>query len=261
MSWRALLVIASTGSTTRACVPRCRFDGADPPDCVVYGQLGDGELIAFHRASQDCLDQFSIKDQAVDEDQLEIMFPNADGTGGRPSAFVSWLRFDGGAVVESQKASFPQIFVEVGGKMVLRDAVALDGVQGGNEINCDPASACWQAFKLWLGDRGADEMADVGRTLWARMASSRELEQALVRVRLCSDGDPAAVCAPLAAQVADLTVQRPDKACSAFGLGPGSRDLPDCAPGGNGTNATDAAAGRAVVSSAATVCVAAVALL
>ena len=54
MSWRALLVIASTVSTTRACVPRCRFDGADPPDCVVYGQLGDGELIAFHRASQDC---------------------------------------------------------------------------------------------------------------------------------------------------------------------------------------------------------------
>ena len=78
-------------------------------------------------------------------------------------------------------------------------------------------------------------MAAAGRTLWARQRSSREKEQALVRIRLCSDG-PEEVCEPLSTQVQDVKAANPDKFCS------GSKTLPDCAgpAGGNGTDAATA---------------------
>jgi len=90
---------------------------------------------------------------------------------------------------------------------------------------------------------GAAEMAAAGRTLWARQRSSREKEQALVHIRLCSDG-PEDVCEPLSTQVQDVKAANPDKYCSAFGLGPGSKTLPDCAGPAGGGNGTDAATGR-----------------
>ena len=86
-------------------------------------------------------------------------------------------------------------------------------------------------------------MAAAGRTLWARQKSSREKEQALVRIRLCSDG-PEEVCEPLSSQVQDVKAANPDKFCSAFGLGPGSKTLPDCAGPAGGGNGTDAATAR-----------------
>lgn len=60
---------------------------------------------------------------------------------------------------------------------------------------------------------GAAEMAAAGRTLWARQRSSREKEQALVHIRLCSDG-PEDVCEPLSTQVQDVKAANPDKYCS-----------------------------------------------
>ena len=45
-------------------------------------------------------------------------------------------------------------------------------------------------------------------------------------------------------QVQDVKAANPDKFCSAFGLGPGSKTLPDCAGPAGGGNGTDAATGR-----------------
>ena len=105
----------------------------------------------------------------------------------------------------------------------------------------DDLCGTWTAFRQHLEGPGAAEMAAAGRTLWARQRSSREKEQALVHIRLCSDG-PEDVCEPLSTQVQDVKAANPDKYCSAFGLGPGSKTLPDCAgpAGGNGTDAATA---------------------
>ena len=140
------------------------------------------------------------------------------------------MRFTNNQVTDSLKASFPAYFVEVGGTMTFRD-----------DLSCSGTSACWTAFRQYLEGPGAAEMAAAGRTLWARQRSSREKEQALVRIRLCSDG-PEEVCEPLSSQVQDVKAANPDKFCSAFGLGPGSKTLPDCAgpAGGNGTDAATA---------------------
>ena len=224
-----LLALAASVKASENCT-LCGFDAADPPDCVVPGQLGDGELIPWARASQECLDVFSIKDEAIDPDTLAQMFPSSDGSEGNVGAFTNWLRFTNNQVTDSLQASFPAYFVDVGGTMTFRD-----------DLSCSGTSACWTAFRQYLEGPGAAEMAAAGRTLWARQKSSREKEQALVRIRLCSDG-PEEVCEPLSTQVQDVKAANPDKFCSAFGLGPGSKTLPDCAgpAGGNGTDAATA---------------------
>ena len=55
---------------------QCSFTSADPPGCVAYGQLGDGNLIPWAVASQECLDLYKIKDEAIDSDLLGSIFPN-----------------------------------------------------------------------------------------------------------------------------------------------------------------------------------------
>ena len=203
--------------------------------CTVCGQLGDGVLIPWYKASQECLDVFNIKDQAIDPELLAQMFPNSDGSGGNAGAFVNWLRFTNNQVTDSLKASFPTYFVDVGGTMTFRDDLA-----------CSSTSACWTAFRCYLEDAGAPEMAAAGQALWARQASSREKEQALVHIRLCSDG-PEEACEPLSTQVQDIRAENPDEYCSAFGLGPGSsKTLPDCdGPRGGGSNGIGTDAGMA----------------
>ena len=76
-----------------------------------------------------------------------------------------------------------------------------------------------------------------------------------MRIRLCSDG-PEEVCEPLSTQVQDVKAANPDKFCSAFGLGPGSKTLPDCA-GPAGGNGTDAATARRLCAAVGVVVVAA----
>ena len=77
-----------------------------------------------------------------------------------------------------------------------------------------------------------------------------------MRIRLCSDG-PEEVCEPLSTQVQDVKAANPDRFCSAFGLGPGSKTLPDCAGPAGGGNGTDAATARRLCAAVGVVVVAA----
>ena len=62
-----LLALAASVKASENCT-LCGFDAADAADCVVPGQLGDGELIPWARASQECLDVFSVRPRAGVED-------------------------------------------------------------------------------------------------------------------------------------------------------------------------------------------------
>ena len=70
----ALLFSGTFVSAESPC--QCTFTSADDPTCVAYGQLGDGVLIPWSIASQECLDLFKIKDEAIDPESLANMFPN-----------------------------------------------------------------------------------------------------------------------------------------------------------------------------------------
>ncbi|KAL9183262.1 hypothetical protein ACHAXT_005049 [Thalassiosira profunda] len=224
------VAVVPLASASEPC--QCTFTSADPPNCVAYGQLGDGNLIPWTVASQDCLNLYKIKDGAVDPATLEGMFPNPDGTGGSPSAFVNYLRFDSGSVASGIKAGFPQFWEEsatTAGKMELKDEI----IVGGETVACSSdmggsESDCYNAMKDYFAvDPGAAEMAGVGQQLHNAAAVSREKEQSLARIRLCEEGG-AAECGATSEQVLEVKAANPDKFCSAYALGPAGYSYPKC---------------------------------
>lgn len=209
----------------------CTFtdqDDSSTTSCKVYGQLGDRILIGWDRASQDCLDEFQIKDEAIDPDQLTSIFPNTDGTNGNVNSFVNYLRFDTGSVVDGIKISFPQFFQEDAqtNTVSLLDTITVDGTT----YDCKTsASDCYNAMKTYFTtDPGATEMANIGKSLYDQSKVSREKEQSFVRIRLCAE-TASDVCEPLASQVAAFKANHTSKNCSAFGLGPAGVSIPGCA--------------------------------
>ena len=218
---------------------QCSFTSADPPGCVAYGQLGDGNLIPWAVASQECLDLYKIKDEAIDSDLLESIFPNPDGSDGSTSGFVNFLRFEDGSVASSIKAGFPRFYEEsntMAGKMEVKDAIVVDG----ETITCSSdmggsQSDCFNAMKVYFASEpGASEMAGVGQQLYNAAAVSREKEQSVVRIRLCMEGG-APECGAASEMVLKKMEENQDKYCSAFGLGPEPYDYPKCFGGGSGS--------------------------
>jgi hypothetical protein len=77
----------------------------------------------------------------------------------------------------------------------------------------------------------ASEMQAIGVSLYDQQAVSREKEQSLVRIRLCSDSGTSTSssrCETLSTQVQEVLAANPSKYCSAFGLGPASYTIPGC---------------------------------
>ena len=225
---------------------QCSFSSADPPDCVAYGQLGDGIPIPWSIASQECLDLYKIKDEAIDPGMLESIFPNPDGSDASVSGFVNYLRFEDGSVASSIKAGFPLFYDEsdmMAGKMELKDEIVVDGEtivcssdMGGSQ------SDCYNGMKVYFASEpGASEMAGVGQQLYNAAAVSREKEQSIVRIRLCEEGG-AAECGAVSDQVLEKMAVNPDKFCSAYGLGPVGFDYPKCFESG-GANTDIGSAG------------------
>ena len=221
-----VLLAAPLAGAEESCA--CRFQQSDPADCRVYGQLGDGVLIPWHRASQECLDVFNIKDEAIPPSTLDSIFP--DGLDGEPrvSSMVSYLRFTSDAVSTGIKLSLTDFFVQdaSGSAAVFKEEIVVDG----QTVNCeDSQSACWRAVTDYFNtDEGMAVLKDIGETLYMQQAVSKEKEQSLVRIRLCSDGaDPD--CGALSDQVQDYVQDLGDSTfCSAYGLGPNTDDLPYC---------------------------------
>ena len=208
----------------------CQFLDSDPPDCKVYGQLGDDVLIGWSKASQECLDLHSIKVQSIDPNTLKGMFPNPDGSGANPSAFVNYLRFQAGtSAVNGIRLSFDEFFAEDvtrAGTAVLRETIVVKGVT----YECKPSeNDCWNtALKTYFAEEpGKSEMEEVAVDLYNRQKLDRELEQSTVRIAICSEsGD---VCEPLKAEIEDR--KKNASGCSAFGLGPAENEIPPSCTG------------------------------
>ena len=219
----------------------CEFVSSDLPDCKVYGKL-NGNLIAWNRSPQSCLDAFNIKRQAVDPAKLSNMFPNSDGTGGNINAFVNFLRFDVGSVVYGIRAGFPAFFTESApGIVVFKEQITVLGV----DYFCRTSeSSCWNALKDYFAESpGTAEMAQVGVALYAEQRNSLELEQSLSRIRMCNviDGDEvlndaSTVCQGIFQQMETERANNPGLACSSFAFGPGSTEVCSRNGGGGGSN-------------------------
>ena len=87
-------------------------------------------------------------------------------------------------------------------------------------------------MKLYFASEpGASEMTDVGQRFYQAAAVSREKEQSMVRIRLCSDGPAPEECGNLSDQVQQIMADNVDNEelfCSAYGLGPAGLDYPKC---------------------------------
>jgi hypothetical protein len=218
----------------------CSFQASDPADCRVYGQMGDQVLIPWYRASQDCLDVYKIKDQAIDPAILDSIY------GGDPSlgevnanALVSFLRFNGGTTVaNSIKLSLDDYFEEgTAGTAVFKSQVVNSN---GEAVDCGTEGDCWNALRDFFGTEEAKPViTSIGETLYNMQALSLEKEQSVIRIRLCMEGSTTE-CEPLSGQIQEYVVNLAEtKDCSAYGLGPGTQPLPFC--NGDGTTSSTGA--------------------
>lgn len=229
-----VVVVVSAQSSNNSC-DQCRFGGADndTADCKVYGQIG-GTLVAWTRASADCLNAFNIKIASTD--------PTSVGCNTDPinaNAFVNAIRFETipNSVLGGLGGDNDFFVQDAAGIYSLNDSI----VVAGQSYDCETSeSDCYTALKTYFeSTTGAAEMADVCDTVIDQVLVDRELEQSTVRIRLCQEEEEeeetssssesaAAVCQVLADQVAAKKAELPNTVCSGFGFGPDPIAIPGC---------------------------------
>jgi len=225
----------------------CKFDGNDSDECRVYGQLGDVDvdiedrtLIPWHRATQECLDSWNIKIQAVPSSTLELMCGDPPNT----NAFVNYLKFESTEAAVSIKQSYGQFWDG--------DANPPSFVATINGVDCaSDASGCWNEIKSYF-ESNPDEVRDNCETFRSAAAKDAELEQSTARIRLCNEDDSSAECSPLNAQIQQVKSDNPGSECSAFGLGPATLTLPSCDDDNDTTSSTSRGSDGDETSSGAT---------
>ena len=199
----------------------CKFDGTDASDCRVYGQLGDDVLIPWYLAPQQCLDAHNIKISAIPPSTLDGMCqpPNAN-------AFTNYLKFDSGSsAATSIKQSYTQFWDGDASPVTLAPSI--------NGVDCEAdASGCWTEIKSYFSSN-PEEIEDNCQTFYNAARKDLELEQSTVRISICNNEITVAddECGDLQTQVEEMKGANPEKACSAFGLGPvtgGSEEPPAC---------------------------------
>jgi hypothetical protein len=205
---------------------QCQFTSTDAEDCKVYGAI-DNQLIAWNRASSECLDLYNIAIASID--------PSTVGCGNprNLNSFVNGIKFETipnsvrGGLGESEGGFFEQ---QGGGLYTLKNTITI----GGTIIDCEASeSDCYNAMKDYFAvSQGMEEMDQVCDAVVNKVSVDRELEQSTARNRLCTDLkaaiSPSSLCEPLASQVSDEVNANPDKDCSGFQFGPGNMEIPGC---------------------------------
>jgi len=231
-----------TNSTEPEVCP-CKFDGKDDDDCIVYGSL-DGDIKAWPKADQDCLDAYQIK---VDAPDPTIICGSAN-------SFVNALKLGS---LSSSKAKFG-LGIPSGGFFeesitnadipVLKDSITISDTT----YDCKSSeSNCYNAMKPYFESDadGIKEKKDVCDKLEGDVFVARETEQSVLRVRICTEyREPATIlsaCTEIFDAMEDVLKKFSSKTCGGFGTGPGSKKLPGC------TSAAKANFGRSYTSIAA----------
>ena len=216
----------------------CKFDGNDPDDCPVYGTL-DNELKAWPKASQACLDAYQIKKNAPDPTLIctsANSFVNALKNGSLSSSTVKFgLGIPHGGFWKESDTN-PDI-------PVLKDSITIDGTT----YNCEASeSDCYNAMKPYFGEdeEGMKEMDDVCTQMANAFINARELEQSLLRVRLCSESrENTAIetdCMEMYNAIKSDLEANTDLNCGGFGTGTQNMDIP-CSDNSTSNSTTSAA--------------------
>lgn len=189
----------------------CEFDVApeEEASCRVYGQLGgdDRTLIPWYRATQECLDLYNIKVQAVDPRDIEAVCRN-----GNPdlAQLRTFLRFNSGPASKAFKTQYTEIFDSTSSN--IKDQI----MTSTGTLDCQAnVNNCWNYLPTFFADK-IDEVVTFCQELVNRRAFELETEQSVVRIRLCQEGlEP--VCSPLDVQVDEIKGNA--TSCAALGLG------------------------------------------
>jgi hypothetical protein len=212
----------------------------DEAECRSYGQLGDGELIPWYRANQTCLDEYQIKNAAIDQETLLAICPYENSTDVDIQLLMNEIRYNPSPATRAIQASYSNFWTEsnvTAGSYELVNVVS----DGRNNPNCiESATLCWGIIREYFTSNV--EATDTAcKELHARNRFEMDLEQSTIRIRLCQEVDDGTtdlsssllLCEPLVTQIKEVKAMNPSKACSAFGLGPGTQELPtNCAATG-----------------------------
>eukprot|EP00986_Skeletonema_menzelii_P000678 scaffold193_cov157-Skeletonema_menzelii.AAC.10 len=225
----ALLLLVSIRSTFATSEPMrcaCLFDGNDVDNCAVYGVLGD-RLKGFPKAEQACLDAYQIKKDAPDPFIMcssANSFVNALKNGPLQNSGVKFgLGVPYGVFWEESpsNADLP----------VLKDSIEIDGTA----YDCNASqSNCYNAMKPYFESDpiGQKEMQDVCEQMENEVRNARELEQSILRVRICSEYRESAVieteCTSMFNEMESDLESYASLNCGGFGVGSGTRELPSC---------------------------------
>lgn len=237
----SLLTVHSTTAECKA----CKFDGNDPADCVIYGKLGD-EIVEWSTAGTECKGYYDIKITGI----------NPSTSCSTVNAFVNSMRFGDlqsstsklGLGVASEGGAF---FVDNtdANRVDMADTITING----ETTNCEAsANNCWTAMKAYFAEGdGAKEMGQVCDKLYNQVRVDRNLEESVLRNRLCmehKEGNQIIIsCDPLAQQVKDQIAANPDRDCSGYGFETPLSTVAGCenaVDSSKGTGSTTSSAGR-----------------
>ena len=195
----------------------------------MYGKI-EGELVSWAKASEDCLDAYSLRNSGIDPfsvgcDPRNVnTFVNSGLSGGAiPNTVLPGLGVAEGGFFEQQGTDV----------YVLKDSITVNG----ESFDCQASqSSCYNAMKEYfaIGAAGEGEMDDVCCTILSKVALDNEIEQSDARNRICQDfkegTSPATACGTLIDEVQAAIDAAPDKICAgfAFGTGTGTTVAPGC---------------------------------
>ena len=244
----AVLLLPATGAQAVSyCSCRYNVPFEDEVECRSYGQLGDDVLIPWYRANQTCLDTYQIKVSAIDSEILFDICPYENATDADVQVLLNEIRYNPSAATRAIQASFPTFWMESNttvGSYELVDVI----YDGRNNPNCIVSETlCYNTIREYFTTQPS-ELGSACKEFHARHRFEKDEEQSIVRIRLCQEVDSTnstdlSNCEPLVSQIITIKNSNPSKACSAFGLGPGTQqDFPTCS-GNNATNVTSSTRG------------------
>lgn len=221
--------IAQNVTTPNYCSCQYNVPFEAEADCRSYGQLGDDVLIPWYRANQTCLDEYQIKIVAIDRDTLFSICPYENATDVDVQLLLNEIRYNPSPATRAIQASYPTFWIESNttiGSYELVDVI----YDGRNNPNCGVSETlCYNTIREYFTVYPS-ELGTACQELHARNRFDMDLEQSTIRIRLCQETDATSdvspSCAPLVTQVIEMKNKNPSAACSAFGLGPGTQELP-----------------------------------
>jgi hypothetical protein len=199
-------------------------------DCRSYGQLGDDVLIPWYRANQTCLDEYQIKIVAFDREILYEICPFENSTNVNIQLLLNEIRYNPSPATRAIQESYPIFWTESNTTKGLYELVDIIYDTRNNPDCTVSETLCWNSIREYF-TINVDELGKSCKELHARNRFDMDLEQSTIRIRLCQEVDTTsstelALCEPLVSQINEIKGMNPSKACSAFGLGPGTQEVP-----------------------------------